>query len=245
MTEQVSITLPTEKVKAVTKSPRRLVIYSAPKQGKTTVAAGLDNSLILDLEKGTDFMDAVKITVTNYQHLIDICKEIDKKGKPYKYLILDTATTLEDLVIPYALKLYQDTPMGKSYTGNILALPNGAGYLYLRNAYMTILNRVARSCERLILLGHLKDKLIEKNGKEVSSREIDLTGKLKNIVCADADAIGLLYREGNKCILTFETNDEVSCGARPIHLRNKKFVISEQDPATGETKTYWDKIYID
>ena len=42
--------LPTEKVKASRKSPKNMIIYGAPKIGKTTVLSQLDNCLIIDLD---------------------------------------------------------------------------------------------------------------------------------------------------------------------------------------------------
>jgi hypothetical protein len=238
------ITLPTEKSTGALKSPRKVVIYSAPKVGKTTLISALDNCLLVDLEDGSDFVDAMKIKVSQYQELNELCEQIIAAGKPYKYIALDTSTGLEQMVLPLALKMYQLTPMGATYKGSVLALPNGAGYLYLREAFEMMLNKVAAACDRLILLAHIKDKMIGKEGKELSAKDIDLTGKLKQIVCAGSDAIGYLYREDNKNIITFQTTDEIVCGARPLHLRNKAFTLSEQDEK-GNTRVYWDKIYID
>jgi hypothetical protein len=86
--------------------------------------------------------------------------------------------------------------------------------------------------------------LLEKNGAEFSSLDLDLTGKLKRIASSKSDAIGYLYRKGNKNILSFKTTDEISCGARPEHLRNQEIVLSEilED---GTFKTHWDRIFID
>lgn len=240
----MTIELPLTKVEATTKSPETLIIFSAPKAGKTTLAAELPNNLIIDLEKGSNFVSAIKIKANTYQELNEICEEIKKKGKPYRYITIDTATALEDMCGGLALKLYQLTPMGRSYTGDILNLPNGAGYKYLRDAFQMMIDRVRDCAERIILLGHVKDKTLEKDGKELVARELALTGKLASITCAHADAIGFLYREENKCIITFETNSGLICGARPEHLRNRQFVLSEQDQH-GKTKVYWDRIFID
>ena len=54
--------LPTKKVKASRKSPKNMIIYGAPKIGKTTVLAQLDDCLIIDLEKGSDMLDALNLT---------------------------------------------------------------------------------------------------------------------------------------------------------------------------------------
>lgn len=78
---------------------------------------------------------------------------------------------------------------------------------------MKVINAFAAVTDQLILVGHLKDTFIEKDGKEITGKELDLIGKLKSIIGADVDAIGLLYRGANRQnILTFKTTDEVICG---------------------------------
>jgi hypothetical protein len=125
----MSIVLPTKKVKAERINPKRLIIYSKPKAGKTTAFAGLEDNLIIDLENGADYVDALKIKVNSLQELLEAGKAIKEAGKPYKYVTIDTVTALEDMVGPLAIKLYKQTSMGKNYDGdNILSLPNGAGY---------------------------------------------------------------------------------------------------------------------
>jgi hypothetical protein len=131
----------------------------------------------------------------------------------------------------------------KAQYGSILNLPNGAGYPYLREAFTKIIEYIKTWAPRVILCGHIKDILLEKNGAEFTSMDLDLTGKLKRITTSQSDAIGYLYRKGTQNILSFKTSDEVSCGARPEHLRNKEIVVSEM--VDGELKTYWDKVYID
>lgn len=237
------LVLPETIIEASTKSPETLIIFSAPKAGKTSLVAQLESNLLIDLEQGSNFVSGLKIKATSYQDLYQICQKIKDKGRPYKYITLDTATALEDMCDGLALKLYQETPMGKGYKGDVIALPNGAGYKYVRDAFKMMINLTKDVCQRLILLGHVKDKTIEKGGKELNARELALTGKLSGITCAHADAIGFLYRDGNKCILTFATENQLVCGARPEHLKNKEIVISEM--INGKLKTYWEKIFID
>ena len=59
----MSIVLPTTKVKAERVNPKRLIIYSKPKTGKTTAFAGLENNLILDLEQGSEYVEALKVKI--------------------------------------------------------------------------------------------------------------------------------------------------------------------------------------
>jgi len=57
------IELPNEKTKASRVNPKKIILFSNPKSGKTSAAAALENNLILDLEDGSEFLDALKINV--------------------------------------------------------------------------------------------------------------------------------------------------------------------------------------
>jgi len=238
----MSIVLPTKKVKADRVNPKRLIVYSKPKTGKTTAFAGLDDNLIIDLENGADYVEALKVKANNLQELKEVGKAIKEANYPYKYITIDTVTALEDMVMPLAISLYQKTPMGKNYSGDsILTLPNGAGYLYVRQAFFQVLDFIDTFAPHIILSGHIKDKQVDDKGEMVLSANIDLTGKIKSLICANADAIGYMYRKGNETIISFKTNEEVTCGARPEHLRNEEIVVSEMKD--GEIITHWDKVY--
>jgi hypothetical protein len=219
------------------------VIYSKPKTGKTTAFAGLDNNLILDLENGTEYVDALKVKIGSLQELLDVGKAIKEAGKPYQFVTVDTVTALEEMIMPLAIKLYRQTPMGKNFDGDtVTTLPNGAGYLYIRQAFFQVLDFIDTLAPTIILSGHIKDKQVDDKGELVMSANIDLTGKIRSLICANADAIGYMYRKGNKTILSFKTNEEVTCGARPEHLRNEEIVVSEM--ADDVLTISWDKIFI-
>ena len=107
----MSILLPTSKVKAERVNPKRIIIYSKPKTGKTTAFAGLEDNLIIDLENGSDYVEALKVKVNNLDELREVGKAIKAAGFPYKYVTIDTVTALEDMIMPLAVDLYQDTTM--------------------------------------------------------------------------------------------------------------------------------------
>lgn len=96
--------------------------------------------------------------------------------------------------------------------------------------------------EELIFVGHLKEKMIEKDGKEVNASDILLTGKIAPITAGAVDAVGYLFRKGNELHVSFKNKSEVVCGARPAHLRGQVILIGESDEQ-GNFKSYWNKIY--
>lgn len=136
------IELPKTKTKASRVNPRKIILFGKPKIGKSTALANLDDCLILDLEGGTDYLDALKIDVMQIsksneispiaalKQVIDSLKEANKakNGFIYKYGAIDTISVLEEMVLPIAKMLYQKTPMGRNFQGdNVLELANGAG----------------------------------------------------------------------------------------------------------------------
>lgn len=222
------------------------MVYSKPKVGKTTILSHLENCLILDFEKGTEFVESMSIQVESLDQLRAIGEAIKEKGYPYKYIAVDTVTKLEDLCLGLALKLYKQTPLGKSFSGeSVLTLPNGAGYYWLRLAYEKIITYIETFAPNVILVGHVLDKITEVSGKEVNSQDIDLTGKIKRIACQDADAIAYMFREGNNTYLNFASSETIACGARPAHLKGKKILIAESNDAGEITSTHWNQIFID
>lgn len=243
------IVLPKEKVEAKVENPRFLIIFGKPKAGKTTLASKLDNNLIIDLEGGSEFLEALAVQARSVKDLGDIAnairEEIKSTGKkPYKYITLDNASRLEEICLSYAATLYRQTPMGKNYLGNdVRTLPNGSGYMYLQQAVRKVIDMFRDLCDNFILIGHLKDKMINKEGEELSEMSLDLVGKLANIICGEADAVGYVYRKKNETHISFEGGDNSVREARAPHLRGKNIVIAESDE-NNNIKVYWDKIYL-
>lgn len=125
------IVLPKEKQKPKVINPKLIILFGRPKAGKSTLAASIDNNLIIDLENGYQALEAMVIQARSVKDFGDIAtairEEIKETGKkPYKYITIDNATRLEDMCLSYALQLYKSSPQGKNYQGNdVRTLPNG------------------------------------------------------------------------------------------------------------------------
>jgi hypothetical protein len=238
--------LPTTKTKIKTNNPKNLIIFGLPKCGKTTVLAQLPRALHIDLEDGTDYIEAYTIKAKTHVELFNIAKELKSNPNQFDFVILDTVTALEDVVLPYANQLYRNTPMGVNYAEkeSVLKLPNGAGYLYLREAIQNVIGWFEKSVPNVILVGHVKDKSLNENGTELNVKDLDLTGKLGRILSANSDAICYVYRdnETHALMANFGDMNSVLCGARMPHLSGKTIMLSEK-LEDGTIKTYWENIY--
>lgn len=265
--------LPVSKSQVTRSNPKVFLVYAPPKAGKTSLFSTLPNNLMLDLEEGTDYVEALAVKIIGWSAPVgetpesiasrrgDLVPQKDKKfyvdevgrdiianGRPYDFITIDTISVLEDLILPLANAKYKSTPMGSSWTGtDVKDLPRGAGYYYLRLAFKEAIDKIKKLADNIILIGHLKDTMIDKAGKEVAAKDIDLTGKIKIITCADADAIGYLHRgNNNELLINFKSSDELNCGSRCPHLRGQEIKIADYDEKTNSLINIdWGLIYPD
>ena len=242
------VTLPTSKVPATSTNPHFMILYGRPKAGKTSALAQLDNNLIVYLEGGATFIDAMAVQARSVNELGEIAQAIRAKNTEvghnfYKHITIDNATRLEEICLPYAAILYRQTPMGKNWKGtDVRLLPNGSGYMYIRQAVRKIIDMFKDLCNEFILVGHVKDVQIEQNGEELSEMALDLVGKLSSIICGEADAVGYVYRKGNETHISFKGGDGTIKEARAPHLRGQDIIIATGNE-DGTITTYWNKIY--
>ncbi len=238
------IILPNKRRDPIHHNPRFMIIYGKPKSGKSHISSMLEDNLIVDFDHGTDFISAMTVEIYNMEELKSLIKQLKQRKTQYNFITLDTATKLEEVVLEYALELYKATPIGKRYGGkNILELPQGSGYYWLRIAYKKIIEVFMGLTPHLILIGHLRDALINQDGEEITENSIALSGQLRSIIPAEADAVGLMTRHKNKNILSFKGGQNFIAEARAHHLRGQEIVIGESDE-NGEITTYWNKIFI-
>jgi hypothetical protein len=244
------ITLPTNKVPATSVDPKFLILYGRPKAGKTSCLAQLEGNLIIDLEGGSTYMDALAVQARSVTDLGEIAQAIRAKNTEvghsfYKYITIDNATRLEEICLPYAKTLYAQTPLGKNWKGDdVRQLPNGQGYMYIRQAVRKVLDMFRGLTDHFVLVGHVRDITINSNGEELSEMALDLVGKLSSIVCGEADAVGYIYRKGNETHISFKGGDGTIKEARAPHLRGKDIVIATGNE-DGTITTYWDRVYKD
>ena len=243
------ITLPTTKVPATSTNPQYLVLYGLPKAGKTSAVAHLENNLIVDLEGGSKFIDALAVQARTINDLGEIAQAIRAKNEEvghnfYKHITIDNATRLEDICMSYACTLYRKTELGKNWKGDdVTTLARAAGYKYLRDAVKKVIDMFKDLCDEFILIGHVKDSLTDKDGQEVNAKEIDLVGKLGKIICGMADAVGYVYRKDNETHISFKSGgDGTIMEARARHIAGKDVIIATGNE-DGSITTYWDRVY--
>ena len=116
---------------------------------------------------------------------------------------------------------------------SVLTLPHGAGYFYLRAAFKKYFGFIKQLAPRIIFVAHLRDKNINKEGKDVGVMGLNLTGKVRDIIASKSDAVGYVYRSAdNNLRISFKTSENIQCGNRAEHLAGQEFDFT------------WEKIYV-
>lgn len=240
------IQLPKDREKPKDTAPKSLFLYGSPKIGKTTILAGLPDNLIMDLEGGTSFVEALKVEVNSLAELGELGRKIIEAGCPYTFTTTDTTTELEIWCHNAALLKYKKSPQGKNSTVTTLGeLDYGLGYGLWRQEFRDWIVRLRKLSKYSIFIGHVKDKIITKNQSEVAVKDINLTGQIKAIAASSVDAVGYIFidpKYPRQRKISFLTSDEIVCGNRVPHLEGREFVISEK-LEDNSVITYWENIY--
>jgi hypothetical protein len=220
------MTLKKVKRKVVSTNPNTLLLYGAPKVGKTTMLSVLDDCLIIDTEKGSRMIEGYIEEVNSREELINTLIDIkESKDVSYKYIAIDTI----DKVAEWAEQRVCEEEGVKA----IGDLAFGKGYGLARQKVSQTLSAFKEVAEHLIIIGHRKVAYAVTDGSTIVIPEsLDLTGKLKNIIMSGADAIGYVYRNDKEDLMvSFKANDAIEAGSRCAHLKGK------------EVKFEWKNIY--
>lgn len=244
----MSFTIPTAKSPATRVNPRRLLIYGPPKVGKTTAVAALEGHLIFELEDGNaDYIEARKVNVSSWGELLKWCNagKLERQKGAKIRAIIDTLDKLEEWSEGDATTAYKASTIGKNFPGqSVLELPKGAGYQLLRVSFQSMLDMIEDAFDEVIYICHLREKMLGEPGKEVTSKDINLTGKCRLIACSRVNAIASLSRDkNNNLIADFRTSETIVCGGHCPHLKGKQIVLGELD-SDGNTHFHWDRIYL-
>jgi len=247
-------------------NPTLLIIYGPPKMGKTQIVSQLSDNYHLSLEIGGDDyitgrIDRIK-TPGEFENRL---KEFhEEKEKIATYLIVDTITQLDEWSELVGTIEYMQKTQGKKFNRedngaiispkdkrfeSIHSIGQGYGYVHSRDVMMRWLYDLHSLVEEgkfnhVILLSHIKDKLVEaKNNTDlVEAADLSLTGKLRWLYASKVSAIAFMTARKNQRFLSFENEYKITSGGRCPHL-NGNILISEKMP-DKTIKTYWDDIFL-
>jgi hypothetical protein len=253
--------------------PRYLFLYSAHKMGKTDISLALTRqynkdkpiACMLPLECGQEefagvYMNdpPIQLSMTvwdKFKVLRQWLDEIKAANYPFKYLITDSVTALDEWSEWWGTWMYMESNAGQNFNKwtaedvinkkckesdkgkrkpinkweSVLEGLGQNGYRWTREAYYYWLEEIMKSAPYHVFLGHIREKLEDKAGQMVSVTDIDLTGKIRSRTAKLVSTIGILYAKENERWVSFkpmDNNFNGGAGSRCVHLRDKEIRLS-------------------
>lgn len=209
------------------------LIIGKPKCGKTTMLAQLPNSVILDYEKGTNY-----VTHDNVLH-IDLntdWKRLIGNTNSFDFGIIDSITSMEFYLMRMVAKEYNEKVKPKDRVGSYEEIPYGAGYGLLRAKTDKHIKFIKSLFKRIICAGHSRPAQIRETKLILDP---GLTGKNADLVLALMDGIAYVQKENEKRYLVFSNGLTDVSGSR---LRIKDKILISEDNGV-DIITHWNKVY--
>lgn len=231
----MTLVIPEKPVKAKRKNPKRTLFFGQQKIGKTTQIAQLDDCIILDTEKGTDYIDSRKVEINSLEDLREFVNQIRQWENKPRYIALDTIDSLEVWSESLVIERHNAAAKEGDKVNSHGDIPYGSGHSQVRDQVLRVLRTLETLCDALIIIAHRKKTIIGTDKIDYTSNDLDLPGKLKGMLSGWVDAVGYMYRdpENNKLMVSFKPQNDIEAGTRAPHLTGQRFEFS------------WDKIYIE
>lgn len=211
--------LPTQKSQPVTEiSDLSVLVYGAPKIGKSTWCSHAESALFFETEPGLNNLEVYRIPVRSWKELLEALAEVAKGEHKFKTIVVDTVDNMYRLCTEHILEGQQiehESDLGY-----------GKAWALVRNEFHRVLTKMARLPYGLYLVSHaLQVEIDTRTGKQTRYQPT-LPGKAREIVVALADLI--LY-----CDIEPILKDGKPDGYRRI-MRTKNSPYYEAGDRTGK-----------
>ncbi len=167
--------------------------------GKSTFVSGRPKTLILDFENGawgvpSKFQRAYRVPIPNWEvmHKVLEALALDAKNpaRPFDHVALDTADAWVELCASYLASMYRD----EKWQGTDIRQwgQKGAGYSILTEYCWGLITTLEKSGYSWTIMGHIKEKEITVNGKEITVVRPVLYDMLHSVLSRNADVVATI-----------------------------------------------------
>lgn len=228
--------LPTERKKPdLSVSGDMFLIIGEPKAGKSTLASGIPDCLVIDTQSGHSKLPSMSLDLRaeaqkagqEPMHIFKQSLLMLKKDCPYQAVCIDTLDDISVMAESLAVKKCNADKAVTVKGDTIGDFPYGKGYAEHRGIVLSILTALRSLPCTVILIAHNK-RLIDEDTSEVT-KVLDLPGKLAHQVPGEVDHIAIASKSKKGFVLSFEGYESersgkksiMQAGSRNPHLNGK------------------------
>lgn len=237
-----TIKLPTKRSEGVVDiSQIRFLLYGPPKIGKTTLASGFENTLILATEKGYGSMKVFALDVKSWKDFIECVDLIESGDHDYKTIVIDTVSILYDLCVKYVCDENNVEHASDGSYGKVWSL--------IGTEFERQINRLFLTDYGIILISHFKCEEVVSTTGTKSQIAPDLPKPARRILVPKVSVIGYMKTKTEevdgkyitKREITFKPSDFIEAGDRDGYLPSSMQVFKDPEKTYQEFLKYYNK----
>ena len=194
-----------------------VLIYGAPKIGKSTFCSQAEDVLFLATEPGLNCLPVFKKDIRNWEEFCITLKEIATEPHQFKAIVVDTVDNAYNFCADWICQKY-----GVDYQGD---LAHGKGWVLVSNEFNRILTKAAQLPLGLFLVSHSQDKELQGRTGTIIKTQPSLPDRARKVVQGLVDII-----------LFCDIEDSVSETGEPLSkhvIRTKPTTRYEAGDRTG------------
>lgn len=180
------ISLPTKKSKPVNHFEDEIVlIYGAPKVGKSTFCSQFEAPLFLDSESGLRNLETYDVPISNWDDVLDVYKALrDAKqagNMPYKTLVFDTINNFYLYCMEWVCK--------KNNIKHPSDLDYGKGWSMVRVQFTNAMNAFKSLGLGVVYVSHASEKTIKTRTGEYTRYDAAISGQAYELIVGSCDFV--------------------------------------------------------
>jgi hypothetical protein len=174
--------LPTHKTPARTDlADLTVLLYGAPKIGKSTFCSQSDRAVFLATEAGLNHLETYQVPVASWPELLDACAEIAAGEHTFRTVIIDT--------IDNALQMCEHYVCERQGIKHPSDLDFGKGYSLVTNEFTRVLIKLSLLPYGLYLISHAEQIEVKTRTEKYRKWVPSLSGKARKSIIALVDMI--------------------------------------------------------
>ena len=173
-----------------------ILIYGAPKTGKSTFGSKLPRSLFLQFEQGTNALDGIRgVPIFKWSDMKSVLRQLrDPRAKNmYDSIVVDTAGIAYNLCEQFVCQ--------QNGVQQISEIPWGGGFKLVKNEFQETWREISLLGFGILFIAHEKERATEmrdENGEQIRAVAPDLPSAAYSIINGLVDIIGYLSTQMNQ-----------------------------------------------
>ena len=237
------ITLPKEKTKpSCSLSKLSMLIYGAPKIGKSTFCSRIDKALFIATEPGLNYLETYNVRVNTWLEFLEVMAALKREEHPFEVIVIDTIDRLCDFCDTYICE--QAKVQTISDVGGY-----GKGYALFKTEMNRVFQKIFAMNLGVVITSHtVMAEVPTPSGKQIQYQP-SVQKRIQDIIIPLVDIIGFAHsisaiNKDGECVEarvleTAETTSWVAgdrTGRLPatlpfnFHVFKKYFMKSEDKP---------------